>query len=457
MEKAGTNNPRNHFNPNKEEGMKRTVLLLAVLAMLWGGTALAQEKTQITFWHAMGGQRTAFIQRMVDDFNFTHPEIQVKVETKPSYRDVLNSSILAAKQGSAPHIVQLFEVGTQLALDAGIFTPFEDHVKPEDYALLDDYIAPVANYYRVRDKFNSIPWNSSNPVMYYNKTLFEKAGLDPEAPPATYGEVLQACEKMEASQAAPKCITWPLHSWFAEQWVAMQGELLANNENGRADRATDVYLDSEAMKTIMTWWATLYNKGYYAYSGKPEDWDGANQIFVSQQAAMLVTSTSDVSILQDAAFENGFELGTAFLPAPDGKERNGVVIGGASLWMTREHPEKELDAAKTFLLWFTNTENMVRWHKGTGYFPVRKSAVDVVEFQKWFERKPAYRAAFDQLLQTKVNRATQGALMGAFTEVRTIIEDAAQKVFAGTSIEEALKEADERADKALAAYNASVK
>ena len=80
------------------------------------------------------------------------------------------------------------------------------------------------------------------------------------------------------------------------------------------------------------------------------------------------------------------------------------MIGGASLWMTKGHPAQELDAAKTFLLWFTNTENMVRWHKGTGYFPVRKSAVDVVEDQHWFKKNPAYRAAFDQLLQTKVNR-----------------------------------------------------
>jgi sn-glycerol 3-phosphate transport system substrate-binding protein len=237
----------------------------------------------------------------------------------------------------------------------------------------------------------------------------------------------------------------------------MQGALLADNENGRTGRASDVQLNSEAMKAIFEWWKTLYDKGFYAYSGKPEDWDGSNQIFVSQQAPMLITSTSDVNFHQNAAFENGYELGTAFIPAPDGKERNGVVVGGASLWMTKDHPEQEMDAAKTFLLWFTNTENMVRWHKGTGYFPVRSSSVDVVEKQQWFKKNPAYRAAFDQLLQTKVNRATQGALIGCFPEVRTIVEDAVQKTFAGTSVEEALNEADKRADKALTDYNASVK
>ena len=438
--------------------MKRVLAVATAAAMVLGAVfpAMAAEKTKVTFWHAFGGGRSGFIQRMVEDFNFTHPAIEVTAEYKGSYRDSLNAAVLAARQKQSPHIVHLFEVGTQMALDTGIFTPFEDLVKPEDFAMLDDFIEPVANYYRVGGKFYSVPWNSSNPILYYNKDIFRKAGLDPENPPRTFGEVMAAAEKIVSSGAAPKAITWPLHSWFVEQWVAMQGELLADNENGRAARATDIHLDSEAMKRIMGWWKEMYDKGYFVYSGKPEDWDGANQIFITRQVPMLITSTSDVTFHQTAAAENGYELGTGFLPAPDGIERNGVVVGGASLWVTKGHPEAEMNAAKTFLLWFTNTENMVRWHKGTGYFPVRKSSVDIVETQQWFETNPAYRAAFDQMLQTKVNRASQGALIGPFPELRTIVSDAVQKIFAGESIDKALADADARADKALADYNKSV-
>ncbi|ADR35878.1 ABC transporter substrate-binding protein [Oceanithermus profundus] len=435
--------------------MKRLATVVGLSALL--GFAFAAEKVQITFWHAFGGGRTAFIQRAVEDFNYTHPGIEVKVEYKGSYRDTLNAAILAAKQGNAPHIVQIFEVGSQLALDSGIFVPIENYVPADLKFQLDDYIKPVANYYRIGGKFNSIPWNSSNPILYYNKDIFKKAGLDPENPPKTFNEVAQACEKIIASKAAPKCITWPLHSWFVEQWIAEQGALLANNENGRAARATDVYIDSEAMKRIMKWWKGLYDKGYYTYTGKPEDWDGANQLFVSQQAAMEITSTSDVTFMQNASFENGFELGTGFLPVPDGVERNGTVVGGASLWLTKGHPQKEQEAALTFLLWFTNTENMVRWHKGTGYFPVLNTSVKVLEWQNWFERNPAYRAAFDQLLQSKANRATQGALIGPFPEIRTIIENMVQEIFQGKDIAKALSEADAQADQALKRYNASVK
>ena len=436
--------------------MKR-IVIATLLCLMTAGTALAAEKTKVTFWHAMGGTRTAFIQRMVEDFNYTHPTIEVTAEYKGSYRDTLNGAIISYKQGKAPNIVHIFEVGSQLAIDAGIFMPIEDLVKPEDYARLDDFVDGVANYYRVNGKFNSIPFNSSNPVLYYNKTLFEKAGLDPNTPPKTFGDVIAACEKLVSSGAAPKGITWPLHTWFVEQWMANQGALLANNENGRAARATDILVDSKPMVTIMKWWKELYDKGYYAYSGKVEDWDGSNNLFVSGQAPMLITSTSDVVMMQNAARENGFELGTAALPCPDGIEPQGVVVGGASLWLTKGQSAEEAEAAKTFLLWFTNTENEVRWHKGTGYFPVRKSAVTVLEGEKWFERNPAFRAAFDQLLNTRPVRSTQGALLGVFPELRSLIEEAVQKIFAGTSIEEALKAADKRADAALAKYNRAVK
>ncbi|SNR66638.1 ABC transporter substrate-binding protein [Desulfurobacterium atlanticum] len=432
-------------------------VLMALFAVLTAfSSALAQEKIHITFWHAMGGSRAAFIDRMVQDFNYTHPNIEVKAQYKGSYRDTLNSAILAYKQGNAPHIVQIFEVGSQLALDSGIFMPFQDLVKPGDYALLNDFIKPVANYYRIKGKFNSVPFNSSNPILYYNKDLFRKAGLDPENPPKTFDEIVDACVKLKKA-GVRYCITWPLHSWFVEQWIAEQGALLANNENGRKARATNIYINSKPMYRIMNWWKKLYDKGYYAYSGKPEDWDGANNLFVSQQAAMLITSTSDVTILENAAYEHGFKLGTGFLPVPDGIKRNGVVVGGASLWVTKGHPKKELEAAKEFLLWFTNTENEVRWHKGTGYFPVRESAVKVLKFEKWFDKHPAYKAAFDQLLQTIPNRATQGALIGNFPEIRTIIENAVQDILAGKPIRATLQEADRKADQALKRYNMSVR
>ncbi len=410
----------------------------------------------INFWHAFGGGRQKFIERMVADYNYTHPGVYVRAEYKGSYRDTLNAAILAAQQGNPPHLVQIFEIGSQLAMDSGIFVPIESLVKGPEFQP-DDYIEGVTNYYKFNDQFYSMPWNSSNPVLYYNKDMFRKAGLDPEKPPETFEDMLSACDAIVSKGVAKNCISWPLHSWFFEQWMANMGAELANNGNGRDARATEVNLTGDAAKEILTWWKEMYDKGYYAYSGKLEDWDGADAIFVSGQSAMEITSTSDVVQRQRDAKENGFELGTGYLPYPAHSERQGVIVGGASIWLTGGHPDAEMQAAKDFVIWFTNTENAIRWHKGTGYFPIRKSAVDVLKVENWFELNPAYKAAFDQLLDTKSTRATQGALIGAFPEVRTLIEQAVEKVLAGqATVDEALQEAKTAADKAIVEYNKSV-
>ncbi len=416
---------------------------------------IPEGATVINFWHAFGGGRKLLIERMVADYNYTHPGIYVKVENKGSYRDTLNAAILAAQQGNPPHIVQIFEVGSQLALDSGIFVPFEDNAP--SWVHMEDLIGGVSNYYRFDGKFYSMPWNSSNPILYYNKDIFKKAGLDPEKPPETFEQMLDYCDKIVSSGAAKNCVSWPLHSWFFEQWMANMGAELANNGNGREARATEVNLTGDAAKEIVNWWKEMYDKGYYAYSGKLEDWDGADAIFVSGQAAMEITSTSDVVNRQNDAAENGFELGTGYLPYPENSERQGVIVGGASMWMSGGHPDNEMKAATDFVTWFTNTENAVRWHKATGYFPIRKSSVTVLEGEDWFQRNPAYKAAFDQLLNTKDTPATRGAVIGAFPEVRTIIEQAIEKVLAGqATVDDALQQAKEQADKAIQDYNKSV-
>ncbi|HDL85740.1 MAG TPA: ABC transporter substrate-binding protein [Candidatus Acetothermia bacterium] len=444
--------------------MKRVLVLVMLGLLVFSGLALAQAKpVQITFWHAFGGARQQWVARRVADFNYTHPGIQVSVQFKGSYRDTLNAAILAAQQGDAPNVVQIFEIGTQLALDSGIFMPIQDLVIGPEFQP-DDYISALTDYYKINGKFNSIPWNSSNPVLFYNKDIFRKAGLDPNKPPRTFEEMLADSKQIVESGAAKNAITWPLHSWFFEQWMANMGENLVNNGNGRDARATESLLTGDGAKTILTWWKEMADKGYWTYSGRVEDWDGSDAIFISGQAAMEITSTSDVTQRQNDAAANGFELGTSYLPYPaitvGGRKLTGpegVIVGGASLWITKDHPTAQLQAAKTFVLWFTNTENSIAWHKATGYFPIHKSAIDVLKVQNWFVLNPAYKAAFDQLLNTKPSRATQGALIGDFPQVRTIIEQAIEKVIAGkATVDAALTEAKALADKAIQEYNQSV-
>ncbi len=430
--------------------MKR-ISILFTLALLLLGTAMAQ--TKIEFWDAFGDQpRNDWLKERAAEWNAQNPDFEVVVTPKGSYRDTLNASVLAARQGTPPHIVQIFEVGSQQAYDSGLFIPVGDIPGTFDTS---DYIAPVLNYYTINGTVNSIPFNSSNPVLYTNQDLMMEAGLDPADTPKTYADVMEDCAALTASgNTDATCFGFNLHGWFFEQWMAEQNAPLANNDNGRSARATEVLLTSPAAMNIVNWIKTLNDQGDYTYSGKLEDWDGSDAAFTEGKVMFHITSTADIGN-NLAAVGDKFTMSTARLPIADGADRTGVIVGGASVWIMKDHPEAELQAARDFVVYMTNTENMISWHKLTGYFPVRTSSVDQLQAEGWFDENPLFRVAFDQMIETKAVPATAGALIGPFPEVRTIVEQAIQKVLNGASVESAMTEAKKLADSALKEYNSN--
>jgi sn-glycerol 3-phosphate transport system substrate-binding protein len=412
---------------------------------------MEQEPTQLQFWYAFSDEpRSNWIQERIAEWNAMNPEFEMIGERKGSYRETLQAAVLAARQGEPPHAVQLFEVGSQLAVDSEIFKPVGE-IGSFDTS---DYIEPVLNYYTIDGEVNSIPFNSSSPILYTNKDKMSEAGLDPNDPPETFGEVIAALEQAREAGVENARIGFNLHSWFYEQWMAEQGAPLVNNDNGRESRATETLLNSEASKRIVSWIKELNDRGFYTYTGKLEDWGGSDAIFQEERAMFHITSTADVGNIATAV-EGKFEMGTGRLPIPDGVKRNGVVIGGASIWVLDGHPEEVLEATRDFVLYMTNTENMVSWHKLTGYYPVRNSSITALEDEGWFEKNPERTIAFTQLTETIPNSATAGALMGSFLDTRTIIEEAIQKVLNGESVDSAMGEAKRLADARLEEYNAN--
>ena len=421
---------------------------------LLGLAAQAHAQTTVEFWHSMGdAKRGGWIQARAAEFNKAHPGVKVVPVYKGSYNDSLQATILAARQGKPPALVQIFEVGSQLALDSGAFQPIGS-IKKVDFG---DYIKPVLNYYTIGGKVNSLPFNSSSPVLYFNQDLMKKAGLDPKRPPTTFGGILSACKKIEAAKLGANCFGMSLNSWFLEQWMAQQGATWLNNGNGRQARATSINLDTPQGRKIFNFFKTLQDNKWYSYTGKLEDWDGSDAIFKNQKVVFHITSTADIGNIRDAANKAGFKLGVGVLPIPDGSKRNGVVIGGASLWVPKAVSKAQAEAALEFALYMTGTKNMADWHKLTGYYPVRQSSIELLRKQGWFNQSPLQLVAFNQLTKTVPSPATAGNLNGAAIETRKIVEEGVQKVLGGASVDSAIKETQQRANAALGQYNANFK
>lgn len=438
------------------------VLLLAVMGL--GLTASAQSQVEITFVHIFGvaegaeneDVRIAVIQGIVDAFMAENDNVVIRVESSSTnYEELFNNALRSAEQGLAPHIVQVEEGLVQLAVDSGYFVPISDIATEEQLASLDDLLGPVREFYNLGEEVWGIPWNSSNPVFYYNRDMFRTAGLDPDVPPRTFAEVLTACEAIAAALPdLPSCANWPMVSWFPEQWVSMQGGLIVNNGNGREARPTEVYYDSPEMLNVVNFMQEMAQRGFYRYTGTPQDYVGEAGTFLTRRSAMTINSTAGISNFIAFSGRLGVDLGVARLPIPNEDATNGVTMGGAALFVTAGHSDAELQAAADFIFFLTNTENDMAWHMGSGYFPNRVTSLEQLTANGWFEQNPFYRVAIDQLNDSQRNAATAGAVIGPSATVRGYLIEAIQSVVdGGQDPLTALQAARTRAERELADYN----
>lgn len=442
---------------------KLNFLLVLALILLLSFSAAAQEKVTIDFWHAMGGHNLEVTETLVERFNAEHENIEVVAQNTGSYNDTLTKTESAVRSGDAPHIVQIYEIGTQVMVDSGIIIPIEElgrEVAQDKNFDWGKFLTPVSNYYQVDGELNSMPFNSSTPILYYNKDAFKEAGLDPNDPPQTFAELKEYAEKLtirnEDGDVERYGFTLGIVGWFVEQMAANQDALLVNNNNGRSARATESYLDQEPVVRFIELWKEMVDEEIMLNPGR--GWDGAKQAFLSGRAAMMIESTAQVKNFSQNAQSSGYELGTAFLPRPENVDRGGVVIGGASLWALKDHPEAELKAAWEFLSFLSEEEQQVYWFEQTGYFPVTKSAVEKEMNKQFFAQNPNHMTAFLQLLLSKRSAATQGALIGSFPEVRQTVENAIEETLqANMTPQAAMSEAASQIDQSLKEYNSLYK
>ena len=447
--------------------MKKIVILLLAVTMLVPAlfaTGKKEEKAvkvdpsapvTIEFWHAMSGTRIGLIQGIVDQFMKENPNITVKVQYTGSYNDTLNKVKSAVKAGNAPQVFQSYDVGTLGLIYSGIITPVDDAAKEFNLPIKwSDFFTPVQSYYKYQGKHYSMPFNSSTPLLYYNKTFFKKAGLDPENPPKTYAGIIKAAKALQKIGIKTP-ITWNLHSWYFEQMICLQNAPFVNNDNGRGkELPTKALFNGEAGKKVLDWWVGMERDGLFLDVGP--GWSNHRAAFVSGEVAMVMSSSSDVNLLGKGLKEKGWEMGTGFIPRPAGA-KGGVAIGGGSLWMTNTGtPEQQLAALK-LIEYISSDGPQIKWHKGTGYFPVRKTAMDKLKEQGWFKENPNYLTAFNQLLASPESLNTAGALLGVFPQTRAIIQSAIQECYAGKPVQQALDESAAKVDAAMAEWNKVIK
>jgi sn-glycerol 3-phosphate transport system substrate-binding protein len=414
--------------------MKRRTLLAATAAGLAAGQARAQAgHTRVTFWHAMNGALGDEVNRMCAAFNGAQTETEIVPVFKGTYPETLTAAIAAWRAGQAPHLVQMFEVGTGSMLAAGpavkqAWQLIEETRTPIDPAA---YIPAVKGYYSLPDgRLASMPFNSSTPIMWYNKDAFEKAGLDPDKAPTTWPELITVARALKAKSATASPMTSSWFSWVQlECFSAMHDIPFATRANGFEGLDAELRVNTPPFVKQLNRIMEMSKEGLFKYAGRD---NAPDPLFTSGDVAIgFMSSGLRAATARDAKFR----WAAAMLPYdPEIKaEPLNSVIGGASLW-TMTAPNRtpaEYKGVAEFLRFIAQPKQDAAWHQATGYVPVTFAGYEESKAQGYYERNPGADIPIRQLARGTVTANSRGFRLGRMPEIRNIIYEEVEKALQG--------------------------
>jgi sn-glycerol 3-phosphate transport system substrate-binding protein len=414
----------------------------------------AKAEVAVTFWHSMDGKNGDALNSLIGKFNAAHQgKIKVSGVYQGKYDDAITAYKGAVQSNQTPSMIQVYDIGTRFMIDSKQAIPMQSFID-KDQLDVSDLQPNIRGYYSVDNKLYSMPFNTSMPILYYNKDAFRAAGLDPDKAPATLAEIRAAAEKL--TKGGKIGFGAAIYGWFVEQWAAEAGTEYCNNGNGRDSSATAVSFNSDTGVTVLDWWSKMVKDGLAANTGKTTT--DAQNAFTSGKVAMLIESTGVLRSFT-AASQGKFALGTGFYPKVDASNTGGPIIGGASLWIDGAgHSAEEARASWEFVKFLEQKDSQAFWHTNTGYFPVSKAALNEPADLAWRKQYPQFDTAIQQLDKTTLSKATQGCALGVMPQSRKATEDAIEAVFSGSKTpKQALDAAATSLSGQIADYNKSVK
>jgi sn-glycerol 3-phosphate transport system substrate-binding protein len=439
--------------------MKRRTLLVAPIALA-ASRARAAEKVKIVWWHAMTAALADEVNRIATGFNASQDAVQIEAVYKGGYAETLTAVIAASRAGQAPHLVQVFEVGTGTMLAAGKAVKPVWELAKETGLVIDPktYIPAVRGYYSLSDgRMASMPFNSSTAVMWYNKDAFRKAGLDPDKAPTTWPEVRKAAETIKAKDAAPVAMTTSWPTWIQlEEYSAIHNLPFATKEDGFDGLDAELAFNSKPHVKHIERLLEMSKEGSFKYAGRDT---AADPLIVSGEAAISFGSSSSRGNLVKSA---KFDWAEAYLPYDPEiiKTPLNSIIGGASLW-TMTAPNRtpdEYTAVAEFLKYIGKPEVDATWAQNTGYVPVTFAGYELSKQQGYYGKNVGADIPVEQLARGTMTANTKGLRLGRLPEIRNIIQEELEKALqGGQTAQQAMDVAVTRGDKVLKEFAKAAK
>ena len=390
---------------------------------------VAQAQTEIQWWHSMTAVNNEWVNDLAKQFNESQKEYKVVPTFKGTYDESMTASIAAFRAGNAPHILQVFEVGTATMMASkGAIVPvgqvMKDAGEKFDPAA---YIPAVAGYYTAPNgQMLSFPFNSSTTIFYFNKDAFKAAGLPTDKAPSTWPEVVAAAAKLKASgHKCPFTTAW--QNWTqVESFSAWHNVEFASKANGLQGLDARLKVNSPLHQRHIENLASMAKQGLFIYKGRGNVPEAS---FVSGECAMINTSSGFYgNVAKNAKFAYGLAP-LPYYPDVPGAPQN-TVIGGASLWVMSGKKPAEYKGVAKFFSFISTPEVQSASHKRTGYLPVTTASYKLTEESGFYKQNPGTDVAVTQMIR-KVTDKSRGIRLGNYVQIRAIEDEELEQVWNG--------------------------
>lgn len=408
-------------------------------------TAFAE--TEITWWHAMGGQLGETVNKIAEDFNASQSDYKITPVYKGSYEETLTAGIAAFRAGEQPNIMQVFDAGAATVIGAkGATVPVADLLADNDVNFdINDYIAGVRYFYADSDgKMIGMPFNSSTPILYYNMDALEKAGVEP---PKTWEEFASVTAPALKSAGYIPLSQSHLPWIFTENFMSRHNLPFATNNNGYDGTDTKILVNNDAIKAHFTALTEWKEAGLFEWYGT--GWGDNAKPFEDGDVAMWLGSSGSFGGLLKKNL--GFEFSATMLPYWEAvtTEPTQTFIGGAALFAMSGKSAEENKATAEFFKFLTDAKTQYFWHEATGYVPITTAAYDLAKKEGHYERFPAAEVGITQLTLPAGDN-TKGYRMGFYVQIRDVMNREYGRILTGeTSVEDAFKNIEKEANELL--------
>ena len=409
--------------------------LAAVTAI--GIAAPAVAETELTMYYpiAVGGKLTEVVDGIVSDFEAANPDIKVNAIYSGNYDDTRVRALSALASGDPAQLAVMFSIDAYDLIEQDLVMAFDDINGVDKNWLNSFYPALMANG-NIEGKTWGIPFQRSTIVAYYNKDLFRAAGLDPEAPPTTWDEIISMGKTLTKDGTYGLMIPSTGYPYWMFQALAIQ-----NGKEVMSNDGLTTYFDDQTVIDTLDFWKSLSTEHGIMPEGTVE-WGTLRQAFLEGKTAMMWHSTGNLTAVKNNA---SFDFGVAELPA---NVRKGSPTGGGNFYVFKETSAEERAAALKLIEFMTSPEQAAAWSIATGYMGVSPAAYETEALKKYTSEFPPALVARNQLEHAVAEFSTFET-----ARVREGLNNAIQAALTGAkSSADALKEAQSAAVRLLRDY-----